>query len=284
MGQLYNDHYSYAIVSICNARYEIRCKGEAVANLEGKIALVTGASRGIGRAIAERLGRDGALVVVHYAQDETAAKEVVETITTAGGAAFAVRAELGTEGDVDTLFAGVTEGLLAAGRPEALDILVNNAGIGLPAAIENVDVAGFDRVFAVNVRAPFFITQRALTLLRDGGRIINISSGVTRIAFPDGIAYAMTKGALDTFTRTLAKPLGARGITVNTVAPGVVDTDVNAGWLRGNPAAEEAVSAQAALGRVGQPVDIAAAVALLASDDAHWVTATVVDATGGAAL
>ncbi|MEV8511515.1 SDR family oxidoreductase [Dactylosporangium sp. NPDC051484] len=255
-----------------------------MAKLDGKIALVTGASRGIGRAIAERLGRDGALVVVHCAQHETAAKDVVNTITAAGGAAFAVRAELGVDGDVDTLFAGVTEGLRAAERPEALDILVNNAGIALPAPIENVEPAGFDKVFAVNVRAPFFITQRALPLLRDGGRIINISSGVTRIAFPDGIAYAMTKGALDTFTRTLAKPLGARGITVNTVAPGVVDTDVNAGWLRGNPDAEAAVSAQAALGRVGRPVDIADAVSLLAGEEGRWVTATWIDATGGAAL
>lgn len=152
------------------------------------------------------------------------------------------------------------------------------------APIENVDQAGFDRVFAVNVRAPFFITQRALPLLRDGGRIINISSGVTRVAFPDGIAYALTKGALDTFTRTLAKPLGARGITVNSVAPGVIDTDVNAGWLRGNDDAIAAVSSSAALGRVGEPQDIGDVVTFLASEDARWITASFLDATGGAFL
>lgn len=255
-----------------------------MSDLTGKTALVTGASRGIGRAIAERLGRDGALVVVHYAQDDTAAKEVVSTITQSGGKAFAVRSELGVRGDIDTLFAGIASGLAEQEVEHALDIVVNNAGIGLSAPIEDVEVESFDRVFAVNVRAPFFIVQRALPLLRDGGRIINISSGVTRVAFPDGIAYALTKGALDTFTRTLAKPLGARGITVNSVAPGVIDTDVNAGWLRGNDAAVAAVSEQAALGRVGQPQDIADVVSFLASEDSRWVTATFVDATGGARL
>ncbi|MFI6098243.1 SDR family oxidoreductase [Lentzea sp. NPDC051213] len=255
-----------------------------MADLTGKTALVTGASRGIGRAIAERLGRDGALVVVHYAQDDAAAKEVVATITKSGGKAFAVRSELGVDGDVDLLFDGIESGLAELGAENALDILVNNAGIGLPAPIENVDQAGFDRVFAVNVRAPFFITQRALPLLRDGGRIINISSGVTRVAFPDGIAYALTKGALDTFTRTLAKPLGERGITVNSVAPGVIDTDVNAGWLRGNDEAIASVSSSAALGRVGQPEDIGDVVTFLASEDARWITASFLDATGGAFL
>jgi NAD(P)-dependent dehydrogenase (short-subunit alcohol dehydrogenase family) len=255
-----------------------------MSDLAGKAALVTGASRGIGRAVAERLGRDGAAVIVHYAQDDVAAKETVTAISQAGGRAYAVRAELGVPGDIDTLFAGVAKGLVELTGTAALDILVNNAGIGLPEPIESVDEERFDRVFAVNVRAPFFITQRALPMLRDNGRVINISSGVTRIAFPEGIAYSMTKGALDTFSRTLAKSLGARGITVNSVAPGIVDTDVNAGWLRGNAGAVAAVSAQAALGRVGQPADIADTVSFLASDDARWVTASWIDATGGAAL
>lgn len=252
--------------------------------LHGKIALVTGASRGIGRAIAERLGRDGALVVVHYGRDEAAAEKVVSTITEAGGSAVAVRAELGDMAAVDDLFAGLERALHEAGSAVALDILVNNAGIGLPATIEHVDEAGFDRVFAVNVKAPFFIVQKALPLLRGGGRIINVSSGVTRVAFPEGIAYASTKGALDVFSHALAKHLGPRGITVNSVAPGVIDTDLNAAWLRGNTDAEAAVAAMSALGRVGQPADVADAVAFLASDDARWVTASLVDATGGAQI
>lgn len=248
--------------------------------LSGKTALVTGASRGIGRAVAERLGREGATVVVHYAKDDGAAKDVVGTITDTGGAAVAVRAELGVPGDVETLFTGVRAGLASLGAEPALDIVVNNAGVDAPGAIGDVDEATFDHVFAVNVRAPFFIAQKALALLRDGGRIINISSGVTRVAFPDTIAYSMTKGAVDVFTRTLAKSLGERGITVNAVLPGVVDTDKNAAWLH-NPDARTAVSADTALQRPGTPADVADVVAFLASDDSRWVTATLIDATGG---
>ncbi|WP_342777773.1 SDR family NAD(P)-dependent oxidoreductase [Saccharothrix texasensis] len=234
-----------------------------------KTALVTGASRGIGRAIAARLAADGMRVVVHYARDADAARAVVEE---AGGGAFAVRASLPSQLDA----------LVAALPP--LDVLVNNAGIGLPAPIEDVTPEAFEEVFAVNVRAPFFLVQRALPLLRDGGRIVNISSGATRIAMPVGIAYSMTKGALDTFTRTLAQHLGPRGITVNTVAPGVVDTDVNASWLRGNPAAEAAMAARSALGRIGRADDIADVVSFVASDRARWLTGAWLDATGGAHL
>ncbi|NUT47696.1 MAG: SDR family oxidoreductase [Saccharothrix sp.] len=234
-----------------------------------KTALVTGASRGIGRAIALRLAADGMRVVVHYAQDSSAAEEVVAS---AGRGAFAVRASLPSELDA----------LVAALPP--LDVLVNNAAVGLPAAIEDVTPEAFDAVFAVNVRAPFFLVQRALPLLRDGGRIVNISSGATRIAMPVGIAYSMTKGALDTFTRTLAHHLGPRGITVNTVAPGVVDTDQNASWLRGNPEAEAAMAARSALGRIGYADDIADVVSFVASEKARWMTGAWLDATGGAHL
>ncbi|MFI6980344.1 SDR family NAD(P)-dependent oxidoreductase [Embleya sp. NPDC050154] len=251
--------------------------------LTAKTALVTGASRGIGRAIAERLAADGALVAVHYGRDEAAAKEVVAAIGAAGGLAFAVHAELGVPGDVDTLLGGLRAGWAEFGV-EGLDILVHNAGIGSTGPIEAETEAGYDRVFAVNTRAPFFLTREALPVLRDGGRIVTVTSGATRIAFPEAIAYAMTKGALDAFTLALAKHLGPRGITVNNVAPGIVDTDVNAGWLRGNPAAQAQAAGRAALGRVGQPADIADAVAFLASDDARWVTGTTIDATGGSDL
>ncbi|KAB2344766.1 SDR family oxidoreductase [Actinomadura rudentiformis] len=255
-----------------------------MATLEGKTALVTGASRGIGRAIAERLAADGALVAVNYARDEAAAKEVVAAITTAGGRAFAVQARLGTEGDVDTLFAALDPGLREHGAAREIDILVNNAGVGAAITIEDVTPALYDEVFAVNTRATFFTTQRALSRLRDGGRIINITTGATRIAFPEAIAYAMTKGAIDTFTLALAQHLGPRGITVNNVAPGIIDTDMNADWLRGNADAEAHAASRAALGRVGRPDDVAAAVAFLASADGRWVTGTTIDATGGSHL
>lgn len=251
--------------------------------LTGKTALVTGASRGIGRAVAERLAADGALVAVHYGRDERAAKDVVATIEAAGGRAFAVRTELGVPGDVDTLVDGLRAGWAEFGA-DGLDVLVHNAGIGSTGPIEAETEAGYDRVFAVNTRAPFFLTRRVLPLLRDGGRIVTVTSGATRIAFPESIAYAMSKGALDTFTLALAKHLGPRGITVNNVAPGIVDTDVNASWLRGNPAAQAQAASRAALGRVGHPDDIADAVAFLASDAARWVTGTTLDATGGSEL
>ncbi|WP_240489838.1 SDR family NAD(P)-dependent oxidoreductase [Actinomadura atramentaria] len=143
---------------------------------------------------------------------------------------------------------------------------------------------GFDEVFAVNVRAPFFIVQEGLKRLRDAGRIINISSGAAHLAMPEAIAYGATKSALDNFTLNLAKELGARGITANSVAPGIIDTDVNAGWLRGNPEAEAHAASLAALGRVGRPEDVADIVAFLASDDARWVTGRTIDATGGSGL
>ncbi|MGJ6963479.1 SDR family oxidoreductase [Streptosporangium sp. G11] len=243
-----------------------------------RTALVTGASRGIGRAIALRLGREEVRVAVHYARDEAAAGEVVTAITEAGGEAFPVRAELGVEGDVETLFTALEK------EVDGLDILVNNAGIIVPGGISEVTPEAYDRMFAVNVRAPFFIIQRALPLLRDGGRVVTIGSGVTRIAFPQSPAYAATKGAMEVLNRTLAKELGPRGITVNSVSPGVTDTDMNAGWLRGDPEARAYAAGQSALARVGAPEDVADVVAFVVSDDARWVTGTTLDATGGSGL
>ncbi|MGW2402533.1 SDR family oxidoreductase [Kitasatospora sp. NPDC001664] len=252
--------------------------------LAGRVALVTGASRGIGRAVAERLGRDGALVAVAYGRDASSAAEVVGRIEQEGGRAFAVRAEFGRHGDAAALWAAFDAGVAAHAPDNGVDIIVNNAGIAHAADLASLTEEGFDEVFAVNVRAPFFVVRHGLERLRDHGRIVNVSSGAARLAMPEAIAYGATKGALETFTLNLAKQLGPRGITVNSVAPGVVDTDVNAGWLRGNPAAEAHAASLAALGRVGQPEDVADIVAFLASADARWVTGRSIDATGGAGL
>ncbi|GGV01181.1 SDR family oxidoreductase [Streptomyces spectabilis] len=255
-----------------------RTAGSAAGRLAGRTALVTGGSRGIGRGIAERLGRDGARVAVHYGSNEAAAKETVAAIERAGGSAFAIGAELGRPGDAEALWTAFDA------HADGVDILVNNAGIGTSRPFADTDEAEFDRLFAVNTKAPYFITQLATERLRDGGRIINISSGVSRAAvMPDILTYAMTKGALDVFTRNLSKVLGPRGITVNSVAPGVVDTDVNAAWLRGeeNEAARAGAAALSALGKVGTVEDIADVVAFLASPDGRWVTGQWLDATGG---
>src|SRR5882757_700603 len=194
-----------------------------MSDLTGGTALVTGASRGIGRAIATRLAANGAMVIVHFGTDKDGATATVDEIERTGGTAFAVRAELGVDDDVETLFAGVEAGL--AGRP--LDILVNNAAAAPAGPLATTTRAEFDHLFAVNVRAPYFIIQRALPLFRDGGRIITISSVATRMANPTQTSFAMTKGAVETMSLTLANELGVRGITVNAVAPGATRTATN---------------------------------------------------------
>ncbi|MFD9704492.1 SDR family NAD(P)-dependent oxidoreductase [Lentzea sp. NPDC059081] len=249
-------------------------------SLNGKVALVTGGSNGIGRAIAERLGRDGATVAITYARDEAAAKDTVAGIEADGGRAFALQVELGGSDDATRLWAAFDE----AGREHVpdgkLDILVHNAAAGSFVTLPDLTQEDFDRVFAVNVRAPFFVTQAALPRLRDGGRIIAISSLAATLATPGTIAYSASKGALDAFTLSLAKELGPRGITVNAVSPAIVLTRHH-DRLKENPEAAAREAARVALGRLGEPADIADFVAFLASDDARWITGQVLDVTGG---
>ncbi|WP_236794448.1 SDR family NAD(P)-dependent oxidoreductase [Amycolatopsis sp. GM8] len=251
--------------------------------VENKVALVTGGSRGIGRATSERLARDGVVVGIGYAHDETAALDTVEHIKKDGGQAFAVHARLGGAGDAARLW----DAFDAAGKeftPDGkLDILVHNAAAGSPTGLASLTEENFDEVFAVNVKAPFFITQLALPRLRDGGSIINISSAATRISSPHMIAYGASKGALDVFTLALAKEVGPRGITVNSVSPGIVLTRNNA-HLQDNEEASAQAKARVALGRLGQSDDVAGVVAFLASDDGRWVTGQVIDISGGLAL
>ncbi|MCK7627159.1 SDR family oxidoreductase [Streptomyces sp. RS10V-4] len=252
-------------------------------DLNGKTALVTGSSRGIGRGIAQRLARDGALVAVHYGSNDIAAKETVETIRDEGGRAFLINAELGVPGDAEALFAAFDAELAASGAAPGLDILVNNAAISLPGHIGEVTPEEFDRTIAVNTKAPFFLIQHGLRRMRDGGRIVNISSAVTTTAFPSTIAYGVSKGAIDTLTRTLAKDLGERGITVNTVAPGFIETDMNAA-MRSTPEAQAALAAISVFNRLGRTTDVADVVAFLASDDSRWITGQRFDVTGGSML
>ncbi|HET6298171.1 MAG TPA: SDR family oxidoreductase [Kribbella sp.] len=244
--------------------------------LQGRTALVTGGSRGIGQAISLRLARDGARVAVHFGSNEVAAKQTVAEIKAAGGDAFAIRADLGVAGAAEAVWAGFDA------EADGLDILVNNAAIGARGGFVEQRPEDLAKVFAVNVHAPFQLIQQAVPRLRDGGRVVNISSGVTRIAFPEDVAYAMSKGALDVMTLALAKEFGPRGITVNSVAPGIVDTDMNP-WLA-DPVAHAEAASYSTFNRVGRPADIADVVAFLASDDGRWVSGQYVDATGGSRL
>ncbi|KUN00177.1 short-chain dehydrogenase [Streptomyces yokosukanensis] len=249
---------------------------------DGRTALVTGGSRGIGRAVSRRLARDGALVAVHYGHDAQSAERTVKEIEADGGRAFAVHAELGVPGDADTLWAAFDGALAGQGAEPGLDILVNNAGITLPRRLAEVTEADYDRVFAVNTKAPFFIVQRGLERLRDGGRIINVSSVATRVAFPPIIAYTMTKAALEYLTLALAHELGPRGITVNSVAPGYTDTGINP--TLSIPEIRQKYAQASVFERLGVPADIADVVSFVASDDARWVTGQWIDASGGAHL
>jgi NAD(P)-dependent dehydrogenase (short-subunit alcohol dehydrogenase family) len=244
-------------------------------DLQGKTALVTGGSRGIGRAIAVRLGGAGAVVGIHYGQHRAGAEETLAAIEQAGGSGFLLEARFGVAGDVDQLLGALTREL--GGR--SLDILISNAGALMASPLGAVSHEEFDQSFAINVRTPFFLVQGVLPLLADGGRIITISSAVTRIASPF-LHYAMAKAAIATMSRTLAQSLGARGITVNTVSPGVVDTELGA-WVHSSPELEAAVTSSIALGRIGEPADVAAAVGFLASDAAGWITGAEIDVSGG---
>ena len=243
-------------------------------DLAGKVAVVTGASRGIGRAIALKLAASGAMVVVHYGTRADAAAAAVAEIVAAGGQAVAFGADLADPAAVR----GFWDRL---GQP-SVDILVNNAGVGGQQTIGQVSEADLDRVLQVNFKAPFLLIQGAIPRLREGGRIINISSMGTRAAYPGMAAYAPSKAALEALTTLLAVELGPRGITVNAVMPGATATDMNT--RARDPDMSRGIAATVALGRVGQPEDVADTVLLLASAQAGWITGQRIDASGGQRL
>ncbi|MFJ8525233.1 SDR family oxidoreductase [Bacillus cereus] len=252
-------------------------------NLKGKVAVVTGASRGIGRSIALHLAQAGALVVVHYSKRKEEAENVVDKIKQDGGAAFAISADLSTFKGINNLYLMMDQSLQKHIGNTTFDILVNNAGIGQILTLEESTEESFDEVMNINVKAPFFIIQKALPRLKDGGRIINISSFVTRVASPSVFAYSISKGAINTLTHTLAKQLGARGITVNAILPGIINTEMNAETL-GNKDGQKYAAGLSTFNRWGEPKDIADIVGFLSSSDSRWITGELIDASGGSCL
>ncbi len=253
--------------------------------LAGRVALVTGAGRNIGAGIARRLAADGATVGVHYSTSAKQAADVVRDIKAAGGTAFLLRADLLNGGGIGEL-AHNLEGALAAHDFAALDILVNNAAIILESddEIARLTEADFDRVIGTNLKAPFFLVQKLAPRIADGGRIVNLSSRPSTVAFPKGIAYAMAKAGLNSLTKSLAKELGPRGITVNAVAPGVIETDRTLPRMLATEESRAFIAATTALKRVGRVEDVADAVAFLVSHDARWITGAYIEAAGGAGL
>ena len=247
-------------------------------DLTNKIALVTGASRGIGRASAARLAEAGARVIVHYSASKTAADELVAEIRAKGGQADAVGADLSAADGARTL-AEAVKGLGIS----KLDVLVNNAGVAELSPFEAQGIESFDRQFAINVRAPYFLTQELLPLLGEGSSVIFLSSVVARVAFEGISAYSATKGAVEVIVRGLAKELGGRGIRVNAVAPGAIDTDMAQDFL-GTEESREYIKSVQALKRIGQPNDIADAVLFFASDASRWVDGRSLEVSGGSNL
>lgn len=248
--------------------------------LSGKIALVTGASRGIGRAIAKRLAYDGALVAINYAGNTEAANSLTAEISAAGGKIIVIQAKLGSVPETNKLFSRLESELKDIGEQARLDVLVNNAGVGHFGRVSDATEQNFDDVFTANTKTPFLVTKSALPFLASGGRVINISSGASKRPGTLFGLYAMTKAAVDAMTLALAAELGPKGITVNAVAPGWTATDANAS-ARQDVVTVRNLESQTALGRMGTPEDIAGVVAFLASEDSSWVTGQYIEASGG---
>jgi 3-oxoacyl-[acyl-carrier protein] reductase len=250
--------------------------------LSGKTALVTGASRGIGRATALRLGAEGALVGVHFGHSEAKALTAVAEIEGSGGQAFALGADLRQTSSIKPLVESLCRELSRRTGDPGLDILVNNAGIGPRLTLEETTEEVLDAVLQINLKAPFLLTQALSPVMREGGRIVNLSSMASRTAFPAFAAYAPSKAAVESLTLLLAAHFGPRRITVNAVSPGATSTDMNP--AASDPGQASMIARTVALGRVGEPDDMASVIAFLASDDARWITGEVIQVTGGQRL
>ena len=246
-----------------------------------RIALVTGGSRGLGKNAVLKLAAQGTDIIFTYNSQRDAALDVVAEIEQKGAKAVALQLNVSDVASFATFTQQVKEALNQVWGRETFDYLVNNAGIGLYASFAETSEALFDELMNIHFKGPFFLTQGLLPLIAEGGRILNVSTGLARFALPGYAAYASMKGAMEVLTRYQAKELGARGISVNSIAPGAIETDFGGGRVRDNDDLNKYVASQTALGRAGLPDDIGDAIAALLSDNLRWMTAQRIEVSGG---
>jgi NAD(P)-dependent dehydrogenase (short-subunit alcohol dehydrogenase family) len=246
-----------------------------------KIALITGASRGLGKNAALHLAAQGVDIIGTYNSKADEAQALVADIERLGARAVMLQLDVSQSEHFEAFATQVADVLHSRFDRQHFDFLLNNAGIGLTANFVDTTVAQFDLLMNIHLKGPFFLTQHLLPLMTDGGRILNVSSGLTRFSLPGYGAYAAMKGAMEVLTRYQAKELGARGISVNTLAPGAIETDFGGGTVRDNSDVNSYVASNTALGRVGQPDDIGAAIALLLAPGSQWINGQRVEASGG---
>lgn len=249
-----------------------------------KIALITGGSRGLGKEMALRIAEKGLDVVLTYNSKQDEAQAVVQQIEALGQKAAALQLNVGQVGTFNAFFANLQQVLQTHFGTDKIDFLVNNAGIGIHASFAETTEAQFDQLLNIHFKGSFFMAQKALPMMNDGGGIINISTGLARFSFPGYAAYASMKGAIETLTKYQAKELGSKGIRVNVVAPGAIETDFGGGAIRDNAALNAQVASLTALGRVGLPEDIGGVVAFLCTDEARWMNAQRIELSGGMML
>jgi NAD(P)-dependent dehydrogenase (short-subunit alcohol dehydrogenase family) len=249
-----------------------------------KIALITGSSRGLGKSTALNLAKKGVDVIVTYHRNGSEAANVVAEIAALGATAVALQLDTADTKTFDSFAAQVQQSLQNTWQIEHFDFLVNNAGTGVYSSFAETTEEDFDHLMNIHVKGVFFLTQKLLPLINDGGRIVNLSTGLTRIILPGYAAYASMKGAMETLTKYMAKELGARRIAVNIVAPGAIETDFGGGGVRDNPEVNQYLASQTALGRVGLPDDIGGAIASLLSTDNQWVNAQRIEVSGGQSI
>ena len=249
-----------------------------------RIALVTGGSRGLGRNTALALAQRGVDVIITYHTQKSSALEVVHEVESQDRKAAALQLDAADLSAFPAFISSLRETLATRWKRNAIDILVNNAGFGLAAPFVDTTEEMFDRLMNVHLKGVFFLTQAMLPILADGGRVVNLSSGLSRFSFPGYAAYAVMKGGIEVLTRYLAKELGSRGITVNVVAPGAIETDFGGGIIRDNAEINEMIASQTALGRAGLPEDIGPLIAALVSESGRWVNGQRIEASGGMLL